>query len=224
MELKKNPESDLNRKSRGLWLMGMMAALAFVLVSFQWKFFDVTYAQLADLDEVLMEEEFVPPNQIVTPPPPPPPPQVVTVIEIIEDDSEEEETIEAVDMDVDEDTEIEIVEIPEEEEPEEEQIFMSAEVQPEFPGGPTAFAKYLQNNIEYPDLAMETNTQGKVYVKFVVQKDGSINKVQVLKGIGAGCDEEAVRVLKSVPKWKPGEQMGKPVSVWYTVPVNFQLQ
>ena len=71
---------------------------------------------------------------------------------------------------------------------------------------------------------METNTQGKVYVKFVVQKDGTIAKVQVLKGIGAGCDEEAVRVIKSVPKWKPGENMGKPVNVWYTLPVNFTLR
>jgi protein TonB len=202
-----------------------MASLAIVLVSFQWKQYDMSLATLGQDNDDMLEEEFIPPSeQVKPPPPPPPPPQVVTVIEIIEDDSEEEETIEAVDMEVDEDTEIDIVEIVEEEEPEEDQIFMSADVQPEFPGGQAAFGKFLMKNIAYPDLAMETNTQGKVYVKFVVQKDGSINKVQVLKGIGAGCDEEAVRVIKSVPKWKPGEQMGKAVNVWYTVPVNFRLQ
>jgi len=224
MELKKNPNADINKKSRPLLMMGLMASLAIVLVSFQWKEFDPRPEESVDRTELDDEEEFVPPSEQIKPPPPPPPePQVVTVIEIIDDDSEEEETIEEVALEVDEDTEIEVVDFQEEEEAEEE-ILMSAEVMPEFPGGFGAFGKYLQKNIKYPDLAMETNTQGKVYVKFLVRKDGSTDKVSIVRGIGAGCDEEAVRVIKSVPKWSPGMQMGKPVNVWYTLPVNFQLE
>jgi len=82
---------------------------------------------------------------------------------------------------------------------------------------------YLQRNLKYPDLAIEHNIQGKVYVKFVVRKDGSIEHIEVVKGIGGGCDQEAVRVIKNSPKWSPGMHDGEPVNVWFTVPINFQL-
>jgi len=104
-----------------------------------------------------------------------------------------------------------------------QEIEMEAEVMPEYPGGFGALAKYLQRNLKYPDIAIEHNIQGKVYVKFVVRKDGSIEHIEVVKGIGGGCDQEAVRVIKNSPKWSPGMHDGEPVNVWFTVPINFQL-
>ncbi|MEN8225218.1 MAG: energy transducer TonB, partial [Bacteroidota bacterium] len=83
---------------------------------------------------------------------------------------------------------------------------------------------YLGNNIKYPVMAKESGIQGKVYVTFVVETDGSITDVKVLRGIGGGCDEEAIRVVSTMPKWKPGKQRGKPVRVQYNLPVRFTLQ
>ena len=102
-------------------------------------------------------------------------------------------------------------------------IFTSVEQVPEFPGGLDAFARYLSKNIRYPAVARENNTQGRVIVSFVCEKDGSLTDVKVARGIGDGCDEEAVRVIKASPHWKPGIQNGRPVRVAYSVPINFTL-
>ncbi|WP_304235342.1 energy transducer TonB [Jiulongibacter sediminis] len=108
--------------------------------------------------------------------------------------------------------------------PKEEEIFTAVEQQPEFPGGTSEMYKYIGNNIKYPAAAQRANVSGRVFVKFVVEKDGSIGKIDVLKGIGFGCDEEAIRVIKSMPKWNPGRQNGKNVRVWFTMPVFYQLE
>ena len=97
------------------------------------------------------------------------------------------------------------------------------EVMPEFTGAQTGWARYLQETMRYPALAREKNIQGKVQLSFIVETDGSISEIKVLKGIGGGCDEEAVRVLKNSPQWKPGIQNGKPVRVSYTMPISFKL-
>jgi len=102
-------------------------------------------------------------------------------------------------------------------------IFTSVEQVPEFPGGLEAFGKYLGKNIRYPAVARENNTQGRVIVSFVCERDGSLTDVKVARGIGDGCDEEAVRVIKASPKWKPGIQNGRPVRVAYSVPIAFTL-
>lgn len=102
-------------------------------------------------------------------------------------------------------------------------IFTSVEQVPEFPGGLEAFGKYLSKNIRYPAVARENNTQGRVIVSFVCERDGSLTDVKVARGIGDGCDEEAVRVIKASPKWKPGIQNGRPVRVAYSVPIAFTL-
>lgn len=94
---------------------------------------------------------------------------------------------------------------------------------PEFEGGMAAWAKFIQRNLRYPEEAMEKETQGKVFVSFVVEKDGSISNVSVIKGIGNGCDEEAIRVIKKSPKWKPGQQHNTTVRVRYTMPLAFML-
>lgn len=103
------------------------------------------------------------------------------------------------------------------------QIFTSVEQVPEFPGGLAAFGKYLNKNIKYPAVARENNTQGRVIVSFVCERDGSLTDIKVVRGIGDGCDEEAVRVIKASPHWKPGIQNGRPVRVAYSVPISFTL-
>lgn len=108
--------------------------------------------------------------------------------------------------------------------PKEEEIFTAVEQNPEFPGGTAEMYKYLGNNIKYPAAAQRANISGRVFVKFVVEKDGSIGNIEVLKGIGFGCDEEAIRVIKSMPKWSPGRQNGKNVRVYYTMPVVYKLE
>lgn len=233
MKLKKNPKADINRKSNTLLAMGLMAAFAFTLVSFEWKSFHEVTAlndigdDIPIMDEIILQAKLEKPKvkkAVVKKKK-----SLNTILLLDEDDGEEDDDeVEKDIIDIDDDDNLTITDLPDiDEEGEwgvEEPIKASAAVQPSFPGGSLAFHKYLADNIEYPDLAMETNTQGKVYVKFAVRKDGTIDKVHVLKGIGAGCDEEAMRVLKSVPKWKPGENaMGQPVDVWFTVPINFTI-
>lgn len=109
------------------------------------------------------------------------------------------------------------------EEQSEDQIFMVVEQMPEYPGGEKALNRFLSDSLQYPRLAKENNISGTVYVSFVVEKDGSVKDIRVLRGIGGGCDEEAVRVVKSMPVWKPGKQRGIPVRVQYTIPVKFSL-
>ena len=116
------------------------------------------------------------------------------------------------------------VEVAVEAAPKEEQIFTVVEQQPEFTGGMAALGQYLQKNLRYPAAAQRANVAGRVFVSFVVNTDGSIQDVQVLKGLGFGTDEEAQRVVKSMPKWRPGKQSGRPVRVKYNLPINFTLE
>jgi len=103
------------------------------------------------------------------------------------------------------------------------QVFTAVEIQPEYPGGEAGLAKFLQKNIRYPSIAKENNIQGKVYIQFVVERDGSLTDIKVIREPGSGTGDEAVRVLKISPHWKPGVQNGKPVRVQFTLPVNFSL-
>lgn len=100
----------------------------------------------------------------------------------------------------------------------------AVETAPEFSGGQREFVKYLSNNIRYPAVARQSNIQGKVYLGFIIEKDGSVNDVKVKQGIGGGCDEEAVRILRNSPKWKPGMIKGSAVRTYCVQPVNFQLE
>lgn len=103
-------------------------------------------------------------------------------------------------------------------------IYMFVDHMPEYPGGDDAMLKFLSQNIIYPQIAKETGITGTVYSRFVVEKDGSVSDVNVLKGIGGGCDEEVVRVVKLMPKWSPGLQEGKKVRVQFNLPVKFTLE
>jgi TonB family protein len=107
--------------------------------------------------------------------------------------------------------------------PAEDEIFTAVEQQAEFPGGPRAFGAFLQKNLRYPSAAQRANVGGKVYVQFVVNTDGTIQDVQILKSVGFGCDEEAMRVIKAVPRWTPGKQSGRAVRSRFTQPITFVL-
>ncbi len=105
-----------------------------------------------------------------------------------------------------------------------DEVFTSVEQVPEFEGGNTNALKYIAKNIRYPKEAQRKNIQGKVFIKFIVEKDGSVSNPTILKGIGEGCDDEAKKVIESMPKWKPGKQNGQPVRVWFTIPISFTLE
>ena len=108
--------------------------------------------------------------------------------------------------------------------PDKNDVYQTVEEMPQFPGGETAMMEFVAKNIVYPEEARDKEISGRVFVKFVVEKDGSISEVKVAQGIGGGCDEEAVRVVKAMPKWKPGKQDGQPVRVSFTMPFTFKLQ
>jgi protein TonB len=105
-----------------------------------------------------------------------------------------------------------------------DKVFEKVEDMPEFPGGEQAMMDFVSKNVVYPQEAQEKGISGRVFVSFIVEKDGSVNEVKVMRGIGGGCDEESVRVIKAMPKWKPGKMKGKPVRVSYMMPIIFKLQ
>lgn len=105
----------------------------------------------------------------------------------------------------------------------ENEVFTVVEEVPSFPGGDDARMQYIQENIVYPKLAKDSGIQGTVFVTFVVEKDGEITNVKILRGIGGGCDEECLRVVREMPKWIPGKQKGEPVRVRFNMPIRFKL-
>lgn len=225
MEAKKSPKADLESKKIIFTQIGLIIALAAILLAFEWKSFDKTVEGFGERIVDDIPEEIIPITEQKVKPPPPPPPKKVVQINIVEDDVEVEEDL-LIDVEADDETEMEEyipIEI-EEEVVEEAPIFTVVESMPEFKGGGGELYKYLGSNIKYPVMAKESGIQGKVYVTFVVERDGSVTDVKLLRGIGGGCDEEAIRVVSSMPKWKPGKQRGKPVRVQYNLPVRFTLQ
>ena len=228
MELKKNPKADLEKR-RGLYLeIGLVVILVAALVAFEVKTYDKEEKEQFERQVSEEQEEIVIQTQQEELPPPPPPeaPEVTTEFEVVEDEAEIKNEL-VVNAEVTDDTkniEITPVKIEEEEEEEETQIFTVVENDPEFPGGMEALYKFLRDNIKYPQLARDNNITGRVYVTFVVERDGSIANPRVLKDIGGGCGAEAVRVVKSMPKWTPGKQRGKAVRVQFNLPVSFNLQ
>ena len=216
MEPKKNPDISLEKKKGLFFQIGLVISLVIVLGAFEWKSYDKVAYNLGQLNLDDLEEEIIPiTKQEVKPPPPPPPPP--EVIEIVEDDVEIEDEIEIEDTESDEDVEIEI------EEEDDEEFFMVVENMPEFPGGDLGLMKYIQKNVKYPAIAKEYNITGKVYVSFIVDKKGSVTNVKIVRGVDKNLDAESMRVVKSLPKYKPGKQRGKSVRVMFTIPINFTL-
>ncbi len=228
MEAKKTPKADLEKR-RGLYLeIGLVVILALALVAFNIKSYD---KEVKEVNTRVAESEIdaevlnTPPEEL---PPPPPPEQeiVATDLKVVENDEQPINEVGLINADDNANRAQETfvkVEVKEEEEVVEEEVFLVVEDDPEFPGGLSALSQYLASNIKYPQLAKENNITGKVFVSFVVEKDGSVGQVKILRDIGGGCGAEAVRVVKAMPKWKPGKQRGKPVRTQFNLPVDFSL-
>ena len=226
MQVKKSENASLEKDKLVYVLMGLVFTLSLVYVALEWTEREVTKYEVTDTEFLFEEEVEIQQTTQETPPPPPPPAvQEVEVLNVVEDNVETE----SIEVNAEDDKAEEVViaapvEAPVEEE-EEEVVFVVVESMPEFPGGQQALFKYLSENVKYPVIAQENGIQGRVICQFVVNKDGSIVEVEVVRSGGdPSLDKEAIRVIKSMPKWKPGKQRGKPVRVKYTVPVNFKLQ
>jgi protein TonB len=227
MEIKKSEHADLERGKGTSLLIGFVIALGVMFVALEWTQKEVEdNSELYTARDVSLNEEMIPitlPEKKTVPPPP----AAVTkaeIIEIVEDDADIEEDIMASTEDNVEWVDIDDYDIVTvEPEPEEEEVFMVVEDQPEFPGGTAALLEYLRKNIKYPAICRENNIQGRVLVTFIVNKDGAIVEPEVVKSVNPSLDKEALRVISTMPNWKPGSQRGKPVRVKYTVPVNFRL-
>lgn len=225
MEVKKSPKADLENKRVIFIQIGLVLALAVVFFAFEYKSYDKRTINIVQRVAEDITEEIIPITEQNVKPPPPPPPQQVTVLQIVEDNVEVEDV--KIDVEVNQKVAIEVYVPPareEEEEVVETEIFTVVESMPEFPGGAEAMMAFIAKNMKYPPMARESGIQGRVFVNFVVEPNGSVSNVKVLRGIGGGCDEEAIRVVESMPKWTPGRQRGKAVRVSFNLPVRFTLQ
>lgn len=227
MEVKKSPKADLEGKKSTWMLVGYVIVLTFMFVAFEWTKRDIVIDTSQALADLVFEEEIIPiteQKQEVAPPPPEAP-SVAEVLEIVDDKADIKETVIASTEDTGQKVEVKYVPVKVvEEEPEEQTIFEVVENAPEFPGGTAALMQFLGKNIKYPTIAQENGTQGRVIVQFVVNRDGTIVDPKVVKSVDPYLDKEALRVILSMPKWKPGMQRGKAVRVKFTVPVMFRLQ
>lgn len=219
----KSQRIEKQEKYKGIitWFSFCLSILAMIFI-FEWKSFDQgSVVQLASLGTDLTELIDVP----ITEQPPPPKPAIQQPIVIEAPNDVEIEDVE-IKFDIFMDEEDIIEEIIVSDEPAEEkadEIHQFVQEMPSPVGGLSAFYKYLSKNLKYPAQARRIGIEGRVFLSFVVEKDGSLTDVSVMKGIGAGCDEESVRVLENAPKWSPGKQRGNPVRVRYAFPVVFRL-
>ena len=230
MELKKSPKADLQNKKLLFLEIGLVISLSITLLAFNWTTSDVKKSNLEDNAVAEEVEEVMITEPLETPPPPPvevPEIAFSDQIDIVDDDIEVEDII--IDSEDDDEFEITIMDYQEEvveDVVEEEAIpFQLVEEKPSFQGGDAnQFSNWVNQRLVYPEIAKENGVQGRVTLQFTVEKDGSITKVKVLRGVDPSLDKEAVRVVSMSPKWKPGKQRDRAVPVTYTFPVIFQLR
>ncbi|MDG2371938.1 MAG: energy transducer TonB [Flavobacteriaceae bacterium] len=234
MKLKKNPNADHSKNSSLYFVMGLAFILLFTWRAIEWK----TYATVYDYEALSIDnedDEDVPiTEQIKTPPPPAPPPPAPEVIEVVEDEEEVEETvIESTETDQDEIVEIEEVEI-EEEYDDIEVPFAVIEDVPIYPGCEGVkkserrncfqqqINKHIRKVFRYPDIAQEMGIQGRVYVSFIINRDGTIGSVR-MRGPDKNLEKEAERIINKLPRMTPGRQRGRAVKVPFSIPITFKL-
>lgn len=228
-EIKKTPKANLEKQVTTSILMGLLLGAAVMFFAFEWSSQTKKLDESVIVSDVIAEEEIEITRQDQSTPPPPPPPAAPETPEIIEVVEDKVETKFKIDMEDSQDrAQVETYVAPPPPKPKQEEvtqeIFVVVEDAPAFPGGDSALMKYLNDNIRYPVIAQENGIQGRVTCQFVVERDGSISDVQVVRGQDPSLDKEAVRVIQGMPKWKPGKQRGVPVRVRYTLPVLFRLQ
>ncbi|SNS44552.1 outer membrane transport energization protein TonB [Ekhidna lutea] len=229
MELKKNKKYELESKRPMFFGIGMIVSLSLTLVAFEWRSpIDPVVETTPVIEEpwYVLEEPKVTKQEIPELPKPKVKKQVISAaVEIkevekltkaIEQDKLEIDVQRAIDDAVSsEPLKIEVID---------DTPFDVVEEMPEFPGGDAALLGFIAKNIKYPKAAQRIGVEGRVTLAFVIDESGAITNIEVIRGIGAGCDEEAIRVLKLLPNYSPGKQRGVPVKVRMRLPVNFQLQ
>lgn len=231
MEQKKTNRANLETNKATFFLMGLVVALSTVFVAFEWGKKDIV---IQDVDQnVVIEEiediQITPPEE--NEPMPEPEPQApvnVEVLQIVEDDVKVADVqIASVDDAADKIQQVFTPPAPTQrsrEEVPEDHVFEYLEEMPSYPGGDKALLEWLGKNTKYPPIAQENGIQGKVYVSFIVEKDGSVTDVKVVRSVDPNLDKAAIEAIKKMPKWKPGMQTGKPVRCRFTQPVVFKLQ
>ena len=222
MEAKKTEKADLTNKSGFFFSIGLLLTMTVVISAFEWKSYDQNVVDLIGKTTNTFEEMMeVPPTE--QPPPPAPVVQQPQIVEVPDEEEIKEDLNIKFDVEVTEETKVEPVVVVEAPVEEVDEIFTVVEETAAPKGGMPAFYKYVGDKMKYPAQARRMGVEGKVFVEFVIQKDGSISDVRAIKGIGAGCDEEAVRVVQSAPSWTPGKQRGKPVKQRMVLPITFKL-
>lgn len=227
MDAKKSSKASLEDKKSIYMLMGFVVVLSLLYIALEWTKQEVTIYE-AVAGEVVAEEEIeiIQTAQVQPPPPPPQVPEVIEILNVVEDDVEVAEI--EIDTEDDKDKEV-VIQAPVQStgigvEEDADVVFQVVESMPSFPGGDAALFKYLNDNIKYPVIAQESGIQGRVICQFVVNRDGTIVDIEVVRSVDKSLDAEAVRVIERMPRWTPGKQRGKTVRVKYTLPVNFRLQ
>ena len=229
MEIKKSENANLENKKLLFIEIGLIISLLIVYIALEWTSKETNTAVLEDNTEILIEEEIISTN-METPPPPPAAPKIPVLsdqIDIVDDEIELEDDM-FMNLEDDSSLGVEImdyVEVQEEVVEEEAIPFQLVEEKPSFQGGDAnQFSKWVNSRLVYPEIAKENGVSGRVTLQFTVEKDGSVTKVRVLRGVDPSLDKEAVRVVSMSPKWKPGKQRDRAVPVTYTFPVIFQLR
>lgn len=223
MEIKKNPKLNLEKYKLMFFAISLIISIGVLVSAFQYQ----TSSAVTDLglDKNIEEEEMTEiTRQDIQEPEPEQPQeqQQQQTIEIIEIVDNSEEISEEAEFNFEFDEE-EVIELEETVEEPEDKIFIYVKNMPEFPGGKLALRKYVAEHVVYPAVARENGIEGTVFLRFEVTKSGTIGKVELQKGVDPLLDDEAIRVIKDLPKFKPGEQNGKRVNVWYSIPVTFKL-
>lgn len=228
MELKKSPKANLENKRIIFIEFGLVIALLSCLFGFETTSGVKQVNNLGVLTDQAVEEVLIPIiQQEEKKQELPPLPKIADLMLIVENNTEIVDELEIIDTEVTDGTAIyaEMQRTKETEKSVDEAVvFLSPEEKPEFPGGDAALLNFLSQNIKYPAIAAENGVKGRVTVNFVVNKDGSISDAKILRGVDQALDKEALRVVYSMPRWKPGKQSGKPVRVSFSVPINFVLQ
>ena len=229
MEIKKTEKANLENKKLLFTEIGLIVSLLIVFIAFEWTQEEVKVSNLEDTTQVITEEEIIPITQ-ETPPPPPSAPKIPILSDQIDIVDDEIELDDDMFMNLEDDASIGVeimdyVEVEEEVVEEEAIPFHLLEEKPSLQcGDANLFSKWVNSILVYPEIAKENGVQGRVTLQFTVEKDGSVTKVKVLRGVDPSLDKEAVRVVSMSPKWKPGKQRDRAVPVTYTFPVIFQLR
>jgi len=226
MEIKKSPKADLENKRSMFVLIGFVLVFAVLYIGLEWSQKERT--RIVVIDEFLLvgDDDMVLPttHDNIPPPPPPAPIDVIASIIDIVDNTVETKAPTIVDPESTGPIEIPTVIAPPKDDEDIETVFVKVDDPPSFPGGEKALMEFLSKNIRYPTIAIETGIQGTVILTFVVNRDGQIVDVEIVRGVHDSLDKEAVRVVRSMPAWKPGKQHGKAVRTRFNLPVRFSIR